>query len=158
MLQYSLALRAGQDNSDERTFLVCRPWFPLVQVDHRFYVETGIDQRDVTSDSYVAMLWRWRRQLPIEIRRRWMHFLAEIPDERSALTKAGFLVSGQAVLIPKARRRVRLMLIVPIMGHLLIMLAELYVVLVLSLAAILRNRNRCVRQNQPCEYTKMLFH
>ena len=134
----------------------------LVEVDHRFYVETRIDQRDVTSDSYVPMPGRGRRQLPIEIRRRWMHSLAEIPVERSALTKPGLLISGQAVLIPKARRWVGLVLVVPIVRHLLIMLAELYVVLVLSLvaslAAILRNRNGCDRQNQACEYTKMLFH
>lgn len=88
-----------RDNSDGRTFLVCLPLFlqsaeisSLVQVDHRFYIETRIDQRDVTPNGDISMLWRRRRQLPVEVRRRWVHFLAEILIERSALTKPGLLI------------------------------------------------------------------
>jgi hypothetical protein len=85
-----------------------------------------------------------------------MNFLAEILVKRGTLTKAGLLVSRKAVLIPKARRRVGLVLVVPIMRHLLIMLAELDIVLVLSLvvslASILRNRNGCGRQYQDRDY------
>jgi hypothetical protein len=125
-------------------------------VDHRFYVETRIDDRDVTSDCYIPMPGRWRRQLAIELGRRRMNFLAEILVKRGTLTKAGLLVSRKAVLIPKARRRVGLVLVVPIMRHLLIMLAELDIVLVLSLvvslASILRNRNGCGRQYQDRDY------
>ena len=66
----------------------------LVKVDHRFYVETRIDKRDVTSDCYIPMPGRWRRQLPIEVGRRRVNFLAEILVEGCALIKAGFLISG----------------------------------------------------------------
>ena len=65
-----------------------------MEVDHRFYVETRIDQGDVLSDSYIAVPWRWRRQLPIEGGGCRMHFLAEIPIESGALPKLGFFIGG----------------------------------------------------------------
>ena len=85
-----------------------------------------------------------------------MHFLAEILIERRALTKAGFLISGEAVLIPKARRRAGLVLVVPIVRHLLIMLAELDVVI--SLTTILGKRSDSACQNQHRKYIKGSFH
>ena len=88
--------------------------------------------------------------MPIEIRRRRMHFLAKILVKRSTLTKAGLLIGGQSILRPKACRRVVLVLVVPIMRDLLIVLAKLYIVLslpVVSLVTILPQRYDSARQD-----------
>ena len=80
------------------------------------------------------------RQLPVKIRRRRMHSLAQILAEWSSLAKPGLLISGKSIPISKAGRGMRSMLAKPVMGHLLIVLAELSVslsFLVVSLAPIL---------------------
>ena len=80
-----------------------------------------------------------------------MHLPAKTAIQRCAFAQSGFFIGRQAVLASKSRRRTVLVLVIPIVRYLLIVLAELDIVLVLSLvvslAAILRDRNGCSRQN-----------
>jgi len=129
-------------------------------MDHCFDVEIWTYWRYRTADGDIAVAWRRRRQLPVEIRRRRMHSLAQILAEWSSLAKPGLLISGKLIPISKAGRGMRLMLAKPVMGHLRIVLAELSVslsLLVVSLAPILGYRYDSA-ENQRRNYMTVFSH
>ena len=95
------------------------------------------------ADSDVAVVsWRWR-QAARQIRRCRVYLPSQILVQHRSLTQARFLVRRQSILVPESCRRMRLILAVPVVRHLLVVLVKLrmtLLVLTVTLSPVLCQR------------------
>ena len=87
---------------------------------------------DVAADHNVAVVGCRRRQAARQIGRRRVHLPSQTLVQHHALMEARLLVGRQPVPAPQSCRRMSLVLVVPVAGHLLVVVVELGMTLLVS--------------------------
>jgi hypothetical protein len=107
-----------------------------MDVDHvAQHVSDLIDETDVSADGHVAVMRGRRRQLARQIRRQAVLALPQVAVHGTPWRETAFLFGRQPILGPQSPRRMIAMLLVPIVGHLSVVIVELRMVLAVSLLA-----------------------